>query len=123
MTKAILGLSGAALALSLAACGTAEQPGNNVAATENLSAMTNAVEPPPAAPAANAVAEPPAAEEAAPAAKPAPTPKPAAAKPAAAKPATAAPKPAAPKPAEPKVAEPKPADPTCTPEHRAAGHC
>ena len=57
----------------------------------------------PAAPAAPA----PAAREKAPAAKAAP----------------AKLAPAKPEPAAPKAAEPKPADPTCTPEHRAAGHC
>jgi uncharacterized protein (DUF305 family) len=58
-----------------------------------------------AAPAAPAPAAPaPAADEKAPAAKPAP----------------AKPAPAKPKPAKPAAKAP---DPTCTPEHRAAGHC
>jgi Flp pilus assembly protein TadD len=111
MRKIVLGFSAAALALSLAACGGTDQPENNVAA-EDLNALTNLEELPPADPTANAVVETPAAEEKAPAAKPA------AEKPATAKPATAKPK-----PAEPKAAEPKAPDPSCLPEHRAAGHC
>lgn len=102
----VLGFSAAALALSLAACGGTDQPENNIAA-DDLNAMTNLEELPPAEPTANAVVETPAAEEKAPAAKPAP----------------AKPAPAKPKPAEPKTAEPKAPDPACLPEHRAAGHC
>ena len=106
MRKVVLGFSAAALALSLAACGGTDQPENNIAA-EDLNAMTNLEELPPAEPTVNAVVETPAVEEEAPAAKPAPE-----------KPA-----PAKPKPAEPKAAEPKTPDPNCLPEHRAAGHC
>lgn len=101
MRKVVLGFSAAALALSLAACGGTDQPENNIAA-EELNAMTNLEELPPAEPTANAIVETPAAEEKAPAAKPAP---------------------AKPKSAEPKAAEPKAPDPSCLPEHRAAGHC
>ena len=111
MRKVVLGFSAAALALSLAACGGTDQPANNNAA-EDLNAMTNLEELPPAEPTANAVVEAPAAGEKAPAAKPAPE-----------KPAPAKPAPAKPKPAEPKAAEPKAPDPSCLPEHRAAGHC
>ena len=111
MRKIVLGFSAAALALSLASCGGTDQPENNIAA-EDLNAMTNLEELPPAEPTANAVVETPAAEEKAPAAKPAPE-KPAPAKPAVAKP----------KEAEPKAAEPKVPDPNCPPEHHAAGHC
>lgn len=111
MRKVILGFSAAALALSLAACGGTDQPENNIAA-EDLNALTNLEELPPAEPTVNAVVETPAAEEKAPAAKPVP-----------AKPAPAKPAPAKPKPAEPKAAEPKAPDPSCLPEHRAAGHC
>ncbi len=106
MRKVVLGFSAAALALSLAACGGTDQPENNIAA-EDLNAMTNLEELPPAEPTANAIVETPAAEEKGTAAKPAPE-----------KPA-----PAKPKPAEPKAAEPKAPDPSCLPEHRAAGHC
>lgn len=111
MRKVVLGFSAAALALSLAACGGTDQPQNNIAA-EDLNAMTNLEELPPAEPTANAVVETPTAEEKAPAAKPA------AEKPAAEKLA-----PAKPKPEEPKAAEPKVPDPNCLPEHHAAGHC
>ena len=111
MRKVVLGFGVAALALSLGACGGTDQPENNITA-EDLNAMTNLEELPPAEPTANAVVETPAAEEKAPAAKPAPE-----------KPATAKPAPAKPKPAEPKAAEPKAPDPSCLPEHRAAGHC
>ena len=106
MRKVVLGFSAAALALSLAACGGTDQPENNIA-VEDLNAMTNLEELPPAEPTTNAVVEAPAAEEKAPATKPAPD------KPAAAKPA----------PATPKPAESNAADPSCLPEHRAAGHC
>lgn len=106
MRKVVLGFNAAALALSLAACGGTDQPEYNIAA-EDLNAMTNLEELPPAEPTANAVVETPAAEEKASAVKPAPE-----------KPA-----PAKPEPAEPKAAEPKATDPSCLPEHRAAGHC
>lgn len=106
MRKVVLGFSSAALALSLAACGGTDQPENNIAA-EDLNAITNLEELPPAEPTANAVVETLAAEEKASAAKPAPE------KPAPAKSA----------PAKPKPAEPKAPDPSCLPEHRAAGHC
>ena len=111
MRKVVLGFSAAALALSLAACGGTDQPENNIAA-EDLNALTNLEELPPAEPTANAVVETPAAKEKAPAVKPAPE-----------KPAPAKPAPAKPEPAEPKAAEPKAPDPSCLPEHRAAGHC
>ena len=111
MRKVVLGISAAAMALSLAACGGTNQPENNIAA-EDLNAMTNLEELPPAEPAANAVVETPTAEEKAPAAKPVQE-----------KPAPAKPAPAKPEPAEPKAAEPKAPDPSCLPEHRAAGHC
>lgn len=111
MRKVVLGFSAAALALSLAACGGTDQPENNIAA-EDLNAMGNLEELPPAEPPANAVVETPAAAEKAPAAKPAPV-----------NPGPAKPAPAKPKPAEPKAAEPKAPDPNCLPEHRAAGHC
>ena len=111
MRKVVLGFSAGMLAMSLAACGGTDQPENGIVA-EDLNAITNLEELPPAEPTVNAVAETPDAEEKAPAAKPAPE-KPVQAKPAVAKP----------KPAEPKVAEPKAPDPTCAPEHRAAGHC
>ena len=99
------------LLLSLAACGGTDQPENNIAA-EDLNAMTNLEELPPAEPTANAVVETPAAEEKAPAATPARE-----------KPAPEKSAPAKPRPAEPKAAEPKAPDPNCLPEHRAAGHC
>ena len=110
MSNRILSFGAAALALSLAACGT-DQPENNIAA-EDVNAMMNLEESPPADPAVNAVVEAPAAEESEPAAEPVPE-----------RPAPAKPAPTAPKPAEPKAAEPKAPDPTCAPEHRAAGHC
>ena len=50
MRKIVLGLSAAALALSLAACGEADQPDNNIVA-EDLNAMTTLEEMPPVAPA------------------------------------------------------------------------
>ena len=111
MRKVVLGFSAAALALSVAACGGTDQPENNIAA-EDLNAVTNLEELPPAEATTNAVVDTPAAEEKAPAAKPA-----------AEKPAPAKPAPAKPKPVEPKAAEPKAPDPNCLPEHRAAGHC
>ena len=111
MRNVVLGFSAAALALSLAACGGTDQPENNIAA-EDLNAMTNLEELPPAEPTANTVVETSAAEEEAPAAKPAPE-----------KPTPAKPAPATPKPTEPKAAEPTTPDPSCLPEHRAAGHC
>ena len=111
MRKVVLGFSAAALALSLAACGGTDQPENKIAA-EDMNAMANLEELPPAEPPANAVVETPTAEEKAPAAKPGPE-----------KPAPEKPAPAKPKPAEPKAAEPKAPDPSCLPEHRAAGHC
>jgi hypothetical protein len=111
MKKVVLGFSAAMLATSLSACGGTDQPENNIA-TENLSAMTNLEELPPAEPTANTVLETPAAEEKAPAPKPAPE-----------KPAPVKAAPAKPQPAEPKTAEPKTPDPSCAPEHRAAGHC
>ena len=114
MRKIVLGLSAAALALSLATCGEADQPDDNIAA-EDLNAMTNLEEMAPVAPAANVAVEETVTEtqqsESA-AAKPAP------AKPAPAKPKTT--------PTEPKLepaAEIKAPDPSCLPEHRAAGHC
>ena len=116
MRKIVLGFSAAALALSLAACGGTDQPENNIAA-EDLNAMTNLEELPPAAPTANAVVETPAPEEKAPAAKPAPE------ESAPANLAPEKPAPAKPKAAEPKTAEPKAPDPNCLPEHHAAGHC
>lgn len=114
MRKVFLGISAAALALSLAACGGPDQPENNIAA-EDLNAMTVSEELPPVEPAANVAVDTTVNE--------ARQTGPAATKPAPAKPAPAKPKPA---PAEPKVepaAEPKAPDATCTPEHRAMGHC
>lgn len=101
MRKALVGLGALTLASALAACST-DEPKNNVAA-EDVNAMMNVDELPPAENGANEAAEAPAAE-APPAAQPAP-----------AKPAPA--------PEKPKAAEPKAPTPECLPEHRAAGHC
>lgn len=114
MRKVVLGISAAALALSLAACGGTDQPENNIS-IEDLNAMTNSEELPPVAPAANVAVDATVTETR--------QSEPAATKPAPAKPALVKPKPT---PAEPKVepaVEPKAPDPTCTPEHRAMGHC
>jgi hypothetical protein len=115
MRKSVLGISAAALATSLAACGGTDQPENTIAA-EEFNAMKNLEELPPVAPSADVVVQETVneARQLEPAAtKPAPA-KPAATKPAPAKPASAKPKP------EP---APEPQAPTCLPEHRAAGHC
>lgn len=115
MRKSQLGLGAvAALALTLAACGGTDEPENNIAA-EDVNAMANLEEMPPAEPVANVAVEETVTE--------ARQSEPTATKPAPAKPAPAKPKstPATPKP-EP-AAEPKAPDPTCAPEHRAAGHC
>ena len=114
MRKVVLGFNAAALALSLAACGEADQPDNTIVA-EDLNAMATLEEMPPVAPAANV-----AVEETVNDTQPS---EPAAAKPAPSKPAAAKPKqtPTESKP-EPNAA-PKAPDPNCLPEHRAAGHC
>lgn len=114
MRKVVLGLSAAALALSLAACGGTDQPENDIAA-DDLNAMKNLEELPPVTPAANVAVQETVNE--------ARQSEPAAAKPAPAKPAPAKPKPTSAKPNPEPAAEPKAPDTTCLPEHRAAGHC
>ena len=112
MKKAVLSLSAAALALSLAACGETEQPENNIVA-EDVNAMMNVEELPLPEETANVASEDAVTETAAPEpATPAATPS----KPAPAKSAKAEPKREA-------AAEPKAPDTSCLPEHRAAGHC
>jgi outer membrane biosynthesis protein TonB len=113
MRKTQLGMgAAAALALTLAACGGTDEPANDIAADE-VNAMTNVEDLPPAEPAANEIVETPAVAE--------PQPEPVAERPA--PPAKPAPAPAKPKTTEPKPAESNAAAPTCSPEHRAAGHC
>jgi hypothetical protein len=114
MTKTVLGLSAAVLALSLAACGGAEQPDNSIAA-EDLNAATEQEDMAPVAPAANVAVEVTVGETQAS--------EPAATKPAPAKAASATPKPTPTEPKPEPVAEPKAPDSDCPPEHRAAGHC
>jgi len=99
MRKAFYCMSALALVSAVAACGT-DEPENNVA-VEDVNAMMNLEDVPPAGNAANEAVGPAATEEA-PASKPSP------------------PKPAPPKP---KPAEPEASTPECSPEHRAAGHC
>ena len=106
MSKAFHCIGALTLFSALSACGGREEAANNAAAANELNVLmtesaplaTNEVEAP-AAPA-------PAVRGAAPASKAAP--------------AKPAPAPAKPKPADPPEETP---DPSCTPEHRAAGHC
>jgi outer membrane biosynthesis protein TonB len=96
------------LVSALSACGGREEAANNAAAANEMNVLMAE-----SAPLANTEVEAPAApapavREEAPVAKAAP-----------AKPAPA-PAPAKPKPADPPEKTP---DPSCTPEHRAAGHC
>jgi outer membrane biosynthesis protein TonB len=114
MRKIVLGLSAAALALPLAACGEADQPDNNVVA-EDFNAMTNLEETAPVASAANVAVEETVNETQ--------QSEPAAAKEAPAKPAPATPKPTPTEPKPEPAAAPKAPNPSCLPEHRAAGHC
>lgn len=112
MRSILLPVAVVGLSLSLSACGGNDADENNVVA-EDVNAMLNPEQLPPAEPAANAAVETPAET-------PEPeTPEPEAAKPTAPRPP--APAPAKPKPAE--TAEPRAPDPNCLPEHRAAGHC
>lgn len=112
MRKVIYCTSALALFSALSACGSREEAANNVAAENDMNAMTNLEELPPVTPAANVAAEEAVTEMR--------QPEPAATKPA---PATPTPTPAKPKPKPEPAAEPKAPEPTCLPEHRAAGHC
>jgi outer membrane biosynthesis protein TonB len=114
MTRTVLRFSAAVLALSLAACGGADQPDNNIAA-EDLNATTKLEDMAPVTPTANVAVEETVKETQ--------ESEPATAKPAPAKTATATPKPTPTESKPEPVAEPKAPDASCSPEHRAAGHC